>query len=98
MIGNPPTPKNWTAPGPADESNSLPQTFTEQFQVPAVPGVPTSTQQTIHHHHHHHVHHHFHHYHHYPGNGDQWRQLEQQSEAEAMQAHLQNENGPQNTG
>ncbi|KAF5639580.1 putative BAS1-transcription factor [Fusarium sp. NRRL 25303] len=98
MTGNPPTPKNWTAPGPADPSNSLPQSFTEQFQVPAVPGVPASTQQTIHHHHHHHVHHHFHHYHHYPGNGDQWRQLEQQSEAEAMQAHLQNENGPQNPG
>ncbi|KAF5266952.1 hypothetical protein BFJ63_vAg1120 [Fusarium oxysporum f. sp. narcissi] len=95
MTGNPPTPKNWTAPGPTDESNPLPQSFTEQFQVPA---VPTSTQQTIHHHHHHHVHHHFHHYHHYPGNGDQWRQLEQQSEAEAMQAHLQNENGPQNPG
>ncbi|RKL39884.1 hypothetical protein BFJ72_g6613 [Fusarium proliferatum] len=98
MTGNPPTPKNWTAPGPIDSSNSLPQSFTEQFQVPAVPGVPASTQQTIHHHHHHHVHHHFHHYHHYPGNGDQWRQLEQQSEAEAMQAHLQNENGPQNPG
>ncbi|KAI7765166.1 hypothetical protein LZL87_005879 [Fusarium oxysporum] len=95
MTGNPPTPKNWTAPGPTDESNPLPQSFTEQFQVPA---VPASTQQTIHHHHHHHVHHHFHHYHHYPGNGDQWRQLEQQSEAEAMQAHLQNENGPQNPG
>ncbi|KAH7215154.1 Homeodomain-like protein [Fusarium oxysporum] len=95
MTGNPPTPKNWTAPGPANESNPLPQSFAEQFQVPA---VSASTQQTIHHHHHHHVHHHFHHYHHYPGNGDQWRQLEQQSEAEAMQAHLQNENGPQNPG
>jgi Myb-like DNA-binding protein BAS1 len=95
IAGNPPTPKNWTAPGPADEANPLPQSYTEQFQVPA---VPTSTQQTIHHHHHHHVHHHFHHYHHYPGNGDQWRQLEQQSEAEAMQTHLQDENGPQNPG
>ncbi|WJG36102.1 heterokaryon incompatibility protein-domain-containing protein [Fusarium oxysporum Fo47] len=28
MTGNPPTPKNWTAPGPTDESNPLPQQFT----------------------------------------------------------------------
>ncbi|SPJ76054.1 related to BAS1 - Myb-related transcription factor [Fusarium torulosum] len=84
--GNSSAPKSWTVP--ADDS--LPQSYTEQFQI------PTSTPQAVHHHHHHHVHHHFHHYHHYTGAGDQWRQLEQQSEAEAMQAHLQNENGASN--
>ncbi|KAL5605732.1 hypothetical protein FOVSG1_005879 [Fusarium oxysporum f. sp. vasinfectum] len=30
MTGNPPTPKNWTAPGPTNESNPLPQSFAEQ--------------------------------------------------------------------
>ncbi|RFN50704.1 putative bas1-transcription factor [Fusarium flagelliforme] len=71
----------------------IPQSYTEQFQL------PTSTPQAIHHHHHHHVHHHFHHYHHYPAGGDQWRQLEQQCEADAMQSvQQQNENGPPNAG
>jgi len=70
----------------------MPQSYTEQFQL------PTSTPQAIHHHHHHHVHHHFHHYHHYPGGGEQWRQLEQQCEADAMQSVQQNENGPSNAG
>ncbi|KAG8673684.1 hypothetical protein FPOAC1_006999 [Fusarium poae] len=86
---NPSLPKDWGVP--ADDS--IPQSYTEQFPL------PTSTAQTIHHHHHHHVHHHFHHYHHYQGGGDSWRQLEQQCEAEALQAHVQqNENGPPNAG
>ncbi|KAF4466583.1 BAS1-transcription factor [Fusarium albosuccineum] len=79
-------PKNWGIP---DES--LLQSYTESFQL------PQTTQQTVHHHHHHHVHHHFHHYHHYSA-GDQWRQLERQSEAEAMQSHLRNENRQPNSG
>ncbi|ESU08576.1 hypothetical protein FGSG_04513 [Fusarium graminearum PH-1] len=86
---NPAVPKDWDVPG----DDSIPQSYTEQFPL------PTSTAQTIHHHHHHHVHHHFHHYHHYQGGGDSWRQLEQQCEAEALQAHVQqNENGPPNAG
>lgn len=72
-------PKNWGIPG----DDAMLQSYAESFQLPA------TTQQTVHHHHHHHIHHHFHHYHHHSGE-DSWRQLERQSEAEAMQSHTQN--------
>ncbi|KAL6915597.1 hypothetical protein FSHL1_007048 [Fusarium sambucinum] len=92
--GNPSLPKDWGVPG----DDTIPQSYTEQFPLPTST-AQTIHQQTIHHHHHHHVHHHFHHYHHYQGGGDSWRQLEQQCEAEALQAHVQqNENGPPNAG
>ncbi|UPK95056.1 hypothetical protein LCI18_005991 [Fusarium solani-melongenae] len=72
-------PKNWGIPG----DDAMLQSYAESFQLPA------TTQQTVHHHHHHHIHHHFHHYHHHSGE-DSWRQLERQSEAEAVQSHTQN--------
>ncbi|KAM5363530.1 hypothetical protein ACJZ2D_011973 [Fusarium nematophilum] len=88
--GSSSAPKNWGVP--ADDT--LLNSFPDSFQLPP---TTTTTQQTVHHHHHHHVHHHFHHYHHYSA-GDSWRQLERQSEAEAMQSHLPNEGRPPNTG
>lgn len=79
--------KNWGIPG----NDAMLQSYAESFQLP-----PT-TQQTVHHHHHHHVHHHFHHYHHYSGE-ESWRQLERQSEAEAMQSHAQDNSRQSNSG